>query len=157
MPNTLFTTYADHDLAFTRLLSLATRRIDIFDRDLALFKLEQPARHGELKRLLAAADHRLRIVVQDAQTTVARHPLLMRLLETHGHHFELIEADGKLRELTDSIVLADGAHALIRFHRDQPRGKLIENEEDAVKPYERRYQAIVEEGGIPISPRVAGL
>lgn len=157
MSSTLLTTYADHDRAMARLLTLATRRIEIFDRDLTHFKLDKPERQAELKRLLAAPDHQLRIVVQDAPNTIARHPLLMRLLETHGHHFELIEASDKLRELTDSIVIADGAHALIRFHRDQPRGKLIENEEDAVKPYERRYQAIVDEGGNPISPRIAGL
>ena len=88
---------------------------------------------------------------------LARQPRLIRLLESHGHHFSLTEADEKLRSLTDAFLVADQAHALIRFHRDQPRSKLLEGEAEEVKSYERRFVAILEEGGSALSPRVAGL
>lgn len=157
MPRTLLTSQADHDAAFDRLLVLTTRQLDIFDRDLSRLKLEQPTRLKALKRLLTRPGSRLRIVVQDGRAVPANHPQLMRLLDSHSNHFELIAANEKLADLADSIIVADNTHALIRFHRDQPRGKLLENEEEEVKPYEQRFQSILDEGGTPISPRVAGL
>ena len=157
MSRTLLTSYGEYDAAVDLILSRAERQLEIFDHDLALLKINRPARHSALQRLLSSPHHQLTIVVQNSQTVLAQQPLLIRLLETHGHHFRLIEADPKLQELTDSIVIADHAHALLRFHRDQPRGKLLENEEEEVKPYERRFKSILEEGGTPISPRVAGL
>lgn len=157
MSSTLLTTYGEYDAAIDLILSLAERRLDIFDHDLALLKLDQPTRHAALQRLLAYPHHQLRIVVQDSQNVRSRLPLLMRLLDTHGHHFSLIEADEKLQHLSDSIIVADNAHALLRFHREQPRGKILEDEEEEVKPYERKFQSILDEGGTALSPRVAGL
>ena len=157
MPSTLITAYGEYDAAIDRILSLAERRIDLFDHDLSRFKLDQPARHAALQRLLAVPSHRLRIVVQNSQTVLTRLPLLMRLLETHGHQFSLVEANERLAHLSDAMLLADEQHALIQFHRDQPRGKLIEAEDEEVKPYERKFQSIIDEGGTPVSPRVAGL
>lgn len=157
MSSTLLTTYGEYDAAIDLILSLAERRLDIFDHDLARLKLDQPTRHAALQRLLASPNHQLRIVVQDSHSVQTKQPLLMRLLDTHGHHFSLIETDDKLQHLSDSIVVADDAHALLRFHRDQPRGKILEDEEEEVKPYQRKFQSILDEGGTAVSPRVAGL
>lgn len=157
MSNTLLTSYGEYDAAIDLMLSLAERRLDIFDHDLSLLKLNRPPRHAALQRLLSNAQSQLRIVVQNSQAVLAQQPLLIRLLETHGHHFTLLQADEKLSHLTDAFMLADHAHALVRFHRDQPRCKLLESEEEEVKPYERRFAAIVEEGVTPVSPRLAGL
>lgn len=157
MSSNLLTSYGEYDAAIDLILSRAERQLDIFDHDLSLLKLERPARQAALERLLAAPNHQLRIVVQDGQTVLARQPRLVQLLSTHGHHLSLIEADEKLQNLTDSFLIADHAHALVRFHRDQPRSKLLECEAEEVKPYERRFLAILEEGGTALSPRVAGL
>lgn len=157
MSSTLLTSYGEYDAAIDLLLSLAERRLDIFDHDLSQLKLDQPDRHAALVRLLGAPASRLRIVIQDGQSVLARHPRLARLLDTHGHQFSLIEADPGLQHLSDSMLLADGNHALLRFHKDQPRGKLLEDEADEVRPYERKFQSILDEGGSPLSSRVAGL
>ena len=157
MSSTLLTSYGEYDTAVDLILSLAETRLDIFDHDLSRLKLDHPSRHAALIRLLSAPHHQLRIVVQNSRAVVTRHPLLIRLLDTHGHHFSLIEADEKLQHLSDSIIVADNAHALLRFHRDQPRGKLLEDEEEEVKPHHRKFLSIFDEGGTPVSPRVAGL
>lgn len=157
MTSTLLTSYGDYDAAVDLALALAETRLDIFDHDLSRLKLEQPSRHAALVRLLSAPHHQLRIVVQNGAAVVASHPRLMRLLETHGHHFSLVAADEKLQHLSDSMLLADRRHALLRFHREQPRGKMLEDEEEAVTPYERKFQSILDEGGSPLSPRIAGL
>lgn len=157
MSDTLITSYADYATAIDHVLALARRELDIFDHDLEGLKLEQPARLDTIARLLAEPTSRVRVVVQNAETVVARHPRLMRLLDLHGHHFQLVAASDKVAALTDAMLIVDGAHAVIRFHREQPRAKYLEDEPDAVKPYQKRFQAIVDEGGTPISTRVAGL
>lgn len=157
MSRTLITTYGEYDAAIDLILALAERSLDIFDHDLSLLKLDQTSRHRALERLLASPAHQLRIVVQNGQLVTNKHPLLLRLLATHSHHFSLIETDEKLAHLTDSFIVADNTHALIRFHRDQPRSKLLEHEGEEVKTYNRKFQSILDEGGSPISPHVAGL
>ena len=157
MSRNLLTSYSEYDAAIERILSLAERQIDIFDPDLSLLKLNLASRHEALTRLLSAPNHILRIVVLNSKPVMSQQPRLLKLLETHGHHFTLTEAGESLQHLTDAMILADGSHALIRFHREQPRGKLLENEADEVKPYERRFLSILEEGGNPITPRIAGL
>jgi len=157
MSRTLMTSYGEYDAAVDLILSRAERQLDIFDYDLSLLKLELPNRNAALSRLLSMQNHQIRIVVIDAPSVVARHPRLLALIERHGHRIQLIEADPKLRELTDSIVIADDAHALIRFHKSLPRSKILEDESDEVRPYQRRFAEILDEGGTPISPRVAGL
>ena len=157
MSNTLLSSYGEYDAAIDLMLSLAEHHLDIFDPDLSLLKFNRPARHAALKRLLSSPQGQLRIVVQNSQAVLAQQPLLIRLLETYGHHFTLLEANESLRHLSDAFMVADHAHALVRFHRDQARSKMLESEEDEVEPYQRRFAAIIEEGGTPISPRLAGL
>lgn len=157
MSRTLLTSYGEYDAAVDLILSRAERQLDIFDYDLSLLKLDQPSRNAALSRLLSMQNHAIRIVVIDAPSVVTHHPRLLGLVERHGRRLQLIEADPKLRELTDSMVIADDAHALIRFHRLQARSKMLEDECDEVRPYQRRFAEILDEGGTPISPRVAGL
>lgn len=157
MTSRLLTSQGELDAAVDRLLALAGESIDIFDFDLAALSLDRTARIAELQRVLGERAHRLRIVVQDGSRLTARAPRLMRLFETHAHHFSLLQAPDSLAELRDTMMIADGRHALVRFHRDQPRGKLIEDDANEVHPYAMRFSDIINEGGHPLSPRVAGL
>ena len=68
MSSNLLTTYGEYDTAVDLILSHAEQHLDIFDHDLSLLKLNRPARHSALQRLLSAPHHQLRIVVQDTHT-----------------------------------------------------------------------------------------
>lgn len=157
MPSTLITSFGEYDAAIDRLLSNCHRRLDIFDFNLSALKLDRPQRVSELQRLLGDPQHQIRIVVQDSATVLSSNPRLARLLGGHLHHFSLIQAPDNLAELRDSLLIADDEHALIRFHRDQPRGKLIEKDALETRPYALRFIDILGEGGHPVSPRIAGL
>jgi hypothetical protein len=63
----------------------------------------------------------------------------------------------QLAHLRDSMILVDDAHAVIRFDRDQPRGKLLVDESDEVMPYRRRFEEIWAEGGTPVAATTLGL
>ena len=62
-----------------------------------------------------------------------------------------------LAQLRDAMIIVDDTHALVRFDRDQPRGKLLIDEPDEVAPYRRRFDEIWSEGGHPVSLTTLGL
>lgn len=157
MPSTLLTSRGDIDAATDRLLALARTSLDVFDHDLSALGLDRLPRQAELRRLLGERAHRLRIVVQDGGRLPTAHPRLLALHEAHSHHFQLLQAADTLTELRDGLLIADGRHALVRFHRDQARARLIEDDENETRPYALRFADILAEGGTPLGGRVAGL
>ena len=55
------------------------------------------------------------------------------------------------------MILVDDEHALIRFDRNQPRGKLLIDEPDEVMPYRRRFAEIWGRGRNAGHPTTLGL
>lgn len=157
MPSTLLTSRGDIDAAIDRLLARAQASLDVFDHDLSALGLDRPPRQVELRRLLDERAHRLRIVVQDGSRLPTGNPRLLALHEAHAHHFQLLQAADTLTELRDGLLIADGRHALVRFHRDQARARLIEDDENETRPYALRFADILAEGCTPLGGRVAGL
>lgn len=154
----LLTTQAEHDAAFDEILPLAARSLKIFDRDLSLFRVERPAAIEQLSRLLTAGpDRTVDIAVQDAAAVQSRCPRLIALLAVHGHHLRLIQTAEQLDGLTDAFMIADDRHCLVRFHRDQPRGKAITDDPDSTQAYVDRFESIWSEGGTPIGAMTLGL
>ena len=159
MSRELFTTWSDYQSAIDCLLALATKRVWIYDEDLGMLHLENPERIEMFKRPLAAvSDDCLRIALRNAKSLQRqRQPLLQRLLTTHSHNSAVQQTPEQLAHLRDSMILVDDGHALIRFDRDQPRGKLLIDEPEEVMPYRRRFEEIWSEGGTPISATTLGL
>ena len=158
MPRELFTSSGEYQLALDRLLSLATRRIWIYDQDLAALRLETPARIEWLQVPLAARHpDGLRIAVRNLGPLQQRQPLLQGLLRLYNHNSAAQQTAEQLANLRDSIILVDDVHALIRFDRDQWRSKLLIDEADEVAPYRRRFEEIWAEGGTPYGATTLGL
>lgn len=158
MPSTLFTTWAEYDDAVGRTIAAATHDLQIFDRDLAACALEKPERHAQLVTFLRGSPRaRLQIVLQDTQRVQTAMPRTLKLLATFGHAMSITRASERLATLNDSMVLADNRSGTIRFHHDHARGKFIDDDQDEMAPYGRRFQEIVAEGGEPISHSVLGL
>lgn len=158
MTNRIITDWGSHDAAVTEILALAQREIRIFDRDLAALKLELGARHAQLREFLTPEKNGiLTIIVQDASRLLAEHPRLAKLLEHYGHRFTLLRCAESLDGLTDSMLLADGAHALVRFHRDNVRARFVTGNPEACAPYLQRFSQILGEGGDAIPSTTLGL
>jgi len=158
MSRELFTSSVEYQAAVDRLLALATRRVWIYDEDLAMLHLETPAHIEMLRVPLAATRHDcLRIAVRNLAPLQQRQPLLQGLLRTHSHNSSVQQTPEHLSNLRDSIIVVDDAHALIRFDRDQWRSKLLIDEPDEVAPYRRRFEEIWAEGGSPYGATTIGL
>jgi hypothetical protein len=158
MSREIITNWADHQLAVDRLLSLATRKILIFDPDLAQLKLERPERVGELARVLhSASQNALQIAVRNAEPICSHHPRIMQLLSTYRHVASAQQIGAHLAHLRDAMLLVDDRHGLIRFDQDNVRCKLLIDEPEALSPYLKRFGEIWNEPGEAITPSVLGL
>jgi hypothetical protein len=158
MSRELFTTWADYQTAIDRVLALASKRISIYDEDLGQLHLETPERLTALKAPFASASGNcLRIALRNVTPLQQRHPQLLHLLATYGHKCAMQQTPDQLAHIRDSMILVDDAHAVIRFDRDHPRGKLLVDESDEVMPYRRRFEEIWAEGGTPVAATTLGL
>lgn len=158
MPTTLITTWAEYDSAVQEILALATHRLCIFDKDLALLKLERPERLSLLRRFLGAGPERtVHIALQDAGPLLRNCPRLMELLAIHAHNLKIIECPTHLAELSDALLIADAQHAVVRFHKDHARAKTIINAIEECAPYQQRHDQILAEGGTPVTATTLGL
>ncbi len=158
MSRELITSWSDYQIAIDRVLSLARKRICIYDEDLVQLHFESPARIAILKLVLSEEKHDcLRIALRNSASLQQHQPLFRNLLKTFSHNSAVQQTPEQLGHLRDSIILVDDAHGLIRFDRDQARSKLLIDENDEVMPYRRRFEEIWAEGGTPVSATTLGL
>lgn len=158
MPAKLITTWSEYEAAVEAVLGQATHALRIFDENLAALKLEHPGRMATLRRFLnSSPKNRLQIAVQNAGHLRLHSPRLMELFATYSHKLQVIECPPHLAALSDSLLLADGRHGLVRFHKTQARAKVFLDDAEECAPYLNRLDQIVEEGGAPVSGSALGL
>ncbi|WP_313953846.1 hypothetical protein [Accumulibacter sp.] len=159
MTTRLITTWTDYDSAVQEILALSPSTLLIFDEDLSPLKLERPERIAALARLLASKEstRRLTIIVQKPDFVRQHSPQLMALLTVHAPLLTIIQAPPHLDNLKDSLLIADGKHALVRFHQGQARSRVFIDEGEECAPYQRRFEEILGEGGEPLSATTLGL
>lgn len=158
MARELITSWGDYQIAIDRLLAAGGTRLRIYDEDLVQLKLESTGRLAGLTRVLqAAAPDALQIALRNAEPLRSLHPRLLHLLATYSHVAGARQTPPQLADLRDSLVLLDERHALIRFERDLPRGKLLIDEPDEVRSYLRRFDEIWNEGGESVAATTLGL
>lgn len=154
----LLTSWGEYETAIGQLLPLAQHSVAIFDSDLIALQLEKLPVSAALAAFLSRSpDAQLRIAVQSAQPARERCPRLMQMLRWSAHKFHFVEVPQHLAQLSDSLLLIDGEHGIIRFHQDHPRGKEILSSPEGCKPYNQRFEEIWAEGGTPIGATTLGL
>ena len=154
----LLTNWSDHDNSLQKVLLLATRALRIFDEDLTRLGLEKPENAFFLRRFLASDQRNtLTIVIRNADPVRRNSPRLLKLLSDFPNTMAIHESTPQLAALNDAMVLADNAHALIRFHKDHVRSKILIDNTDECRPYLLRFEEIMKEGGTPISAMTLGL
>jgi hypothetical protein len=143
MTRELITSWHDHDLAVERLFSLAEATILIYANELTPFKLESDANHQAVSRILKSGQANcLQVILRNTQNWPHTQPRLAKLCMSYSHLINLREAPSDLAHLTDSMLIIDGKHALIRFDEHFPRSKLLLNEAEEIRPYLLRFSQI---------------
>lgn len=136
---------ADYRHACDSILALARREILIFDRDLARLRPDETARLDALARfLLTGAGAGIRVVLHDPEPLLRDAPRLMRLVARFSHAIEIRQSPDNLRHLADTHVLADECNGVRRFHVDQPRAALIQDDPNYIQPWCQRFEELWE-------------
>lgn len=129
---------AEYRAAIDEVLALARSALRVFDRNLAHMQFESRDRSARLESLLLDGI-RVELVLHDT-TALLDSPRLRRLLDRHGHLFEVRSVPVGLRHLADCHVLADSAHGIRRFHADQPRAAIEIDDPAAIQPWWQRFE-----------------
>lgn len=158
MSTGLTTHWSEHDASLESILRSLSESLSIFDDDLARLRLERPENVEILRRFLAdSTRNRIRVVLKNTEPFRCRSPRLFKLLATYPDQMTVIQCPEHLHSLNDSLFIVDGAHALIRFHKDNARSRIIINDREACVPYVQRFHDIEHEGGESISATTLGL
>lgn len=158
MSSQLITSWAEHDAALQKVLRLAAKTLRIFDYDLSKFRLENQEDILSLQRFLATRkDNQLCIVLKDAGPLRSKFPRLMKLLGDYPQQMSITECPAHLASISNSLCLADDRNALVRIDQDHARARLIIDNAPNCAPYLQQFEAIVNEGGEPVSATTLGL
>ena len=144
--------------AIDHLLALATRRVLVFDRDLADTGWNGAQRADNVKAFLRRSrGAELRVIVHDTRFLASSCPRLTALLRTYGHAMSLWRTGVEARGAADALTIADDRHALHRYHVEQPRATLLVAMPQAVRPLVERFEEIWATGEPAIGGTTLGL
>jgi hypothetical protein len=144
--------------AIDALIDLAQERLLVFDRDLSDGAWDGARRAGKLAGFLRRSRNaRLSIIVHEVRWIEGSCPRLLELAKVYGHAMQIWRTGQEARSALDALVIADGRHALHRYHVDQPRATLCVAMPAAVKPLAARFDEIWATGAPALGGSVLGL
>jgi len=145
-------------LAVDAALARARKEICVFDADLKVIDLGGVERAESLSAFLSGGrDRSVRIALHDTEHVERNCPRIMALLVRFSHSFSIRQTPDGLRHLADCFVIVDKSNAVVRFHADYSRGKLLLALPDETLPWCQRFEDIWLESQPALSPTQLGL
>ena len=149
---------ADFAAAVTEIVSLGDRTLRIFDPSAAEMGLNSPQREEQLTRFLRARrTNRLMIVVHDPRVISHSSPRLMRVLRLFSHAIAIHRTDEAIRNLEDTLVIADDLHCIRKPHHERTRGVVLLHDPGETREWLNRFNAIWEQSAPAVSATTIGL
>lgn len=153
-----FDSRSDYRRAVDAVLTAARKDICVFDTDLKGVDFDARNRAEALAAFLSGdRDRSLRIVLHDTEHVFRDCPRIMSLLKRFSHCFSIRQTPDSLRQLADCFIVADGASAVIRFHADHSRGKLLLSLPEDARGWQQRFEDLWLESVPAVSATRLGL
>lgn len=158
-PNTApINTEAGFRQAIDTVIAAATDEIRIFDRDLTGVVIDRKDVAESLEAFFAGDRHRrLRIVVHDPEHCERYQSRVQALLRRFSLAIEIRQSPDELRHLQECYLLADGQQAVLRFNFRQPRGKIILDDPETIRPWWSKFDDLWQLSTPCLSPTRLGL
>ncbi len=152
------TSKADFALALDSITGLATRTLRLFDPTCADFSLNSPKREEQLSRFLRARrTNRLMIVVHDPRVISVHSPRLLRVLRLFSHAVAIHRTNEAIRNIEDTLVIADDQHCIRKPHHERTRGVVLLHDPGDTREWLNRFNAIWEQSDPSVSATTIGL
>jgi hypothetical protein len=131
---------ADYVAALDTLCKLAQRNLFLFEKDYDGMGFNSVARYDALRNfLLANPAHRLFVLAHDTRHLSSFCPRMMMLLRQFGTSMFIHQTPQSLQHITEPFSVADESHYVRRFHFDDPRGILAQNDPEKARALKSRF------------------
>jgi hypothetical protein len=132
---------ADYIAALDTVCASAQNTLNVFEKDFDGLGFNSEARFDVLRRfLLANSMNRLNLLAHDPQPLIRFCPRMMTLLTQFGHSMFIYQTPKSLQHITEPFAVADNAHYVRRYHFDDTRGLLAQNDPEEARRLNLRFQ-----------------
>ncbi|HMC13075.1 MAG TPA: hypothetical protein VKG67_01870 [Gallionellaceae bacterium] len=120
---------ADYIEALDTLCALTTRSLCVFEKDFQDIGFNSEKRYDNLRRfLLASPYNRLYLLAHDIRYLAQNCPRMTMLLRQFSHNMNIYRTPQHLLNISEPFAVADETHYVRRFHFDDTRGILAQND-----------------------------
>lgn len=148
----------DYVRALDSLCSLAARNLCLFDKTFEHSGLDSEARYQTLRAfLLGSASSGLLILAHDTDYLARCCPRTMMLLREFSHKMHIHRTPKHLRHISEPFAVADEIHYVRRFHFDDTRGILAQNDPEGARTLHARFSELWAESRPSLSATTLGL
>ena len=149
---------ADYIAALDTLCGLAQRSLYVFEKNFEDIGFNSEVRYNTLRRfLLASPVNRLHLLAHDTGTIVRHCPRLILLLGQFSHSMHIYQTPKHLLHLTEPFAVADESHYVRRFHFDDSRGILAQNDAEGARILKSRFMEMWASSHPSVSANTTGL
>jgi len=133
---------SEYDAALDELLANARHTVCIFEWRIGR-NYNTLERHDLLRRLLLASpNHRVYLVLHEADNVARDCPRLVNLLRQFNAGLSIHRTLPPARHVTDPFAIADDGRFVRRFHHDQPRGTASVGDLAATRTLLKRFEEL---------------
>jgi hypothetical protein len=149
---------AEYTAALDTLCKLAQRNLYLFEKDFDGLGYNTEARYVTLRNfLLANPAHRLFVLAHDMHYLSTLCPRMMMLLKQFGTSMFIFQTPQHLRNITEPFSVADESNYVRRFHFDDTRGILAQNDPEKARGLKSRFLEMWESSRQGITSTTLGL
>lgn len=131
---------ADYVAALDTICKQAQRNLFLFEKDYDGMGFNAEARYETLRNfLLSNPAHRLLVLTHDTSYLASFCPRMMLLLRQFSHSMHIYQTPKNLQHITEPFSIADESHYVRRFHFDDPRGILAQNDPEKARALKSRF------------------
>lgn len=149
---------AEYIAALDTLCGMAQHSLFIFEKNFEGIGFNSEARYGSLRRLLLSSPSgRLHLLAHDTRPIAQHCPRLMMLLRQFSHNMHIYQTPMHLLHLTEPFAVADESHYVRRFHFDDPRGILAQNDAEGARTLKSQFTEMWASSRPSVSASTTGL
>lgn len=156
--HTKLATIQEYTTALDTLCGLARRNLYFFEKNYDGIGFNAEARYETLRQFfLANPANRLYILAHDTNFLSTRCPRMMMLLRNFGHAMSIYQTPRTLHRITEPFAVADESHYVRRFHFDDTRGILAQNDPENARALNSRFMEMWSASSPGVSTTKLGL